>query len=313
MAVGGYLKLFRKIDNWKWIDDIEVTYVFIRLLIKVNYKDKEWCGITIKRGQILTSRRTLAKSMNLTEQKLKTILKKLESTKEIEIEATHQYTVITIVNYEFYQSETEKSTHDQPTTNPQINPQTNYNSTQEVTHKESLESTDSKSIDELTIEKTTHKEKHKEGKKQPNDISKNNPNIRNNNILLNYTILNLLFNYLIYKGQKFENLQEKDREAIIAILKKLEIYTTSTEYIPQDKLLGLKIQYWVVTELYLSPYKIYINNLNKLDFMFRFFKTRQYVDYNSEEKLKHFVGYFIKSLREEMKANGNRKDTTINK
>lgn len=122
MRLGGYLKLFRKIDEWEWIDDIDVTYVFIRLLIKANYKEKEWQGITIKRGQFLTSRRSLAKIMNLSEQRLRTVLSKLEATGEIRIEATQRSTLVTLVNYEFYQSETETATQQQPNSNPINNP-----------------------------------------------------------------------------------------------------------------------------------------------------------------------------------------------
>lgn len=125
MRLGGYLKLFRKIDEWEWIDDIDVTYVFIRLLIKANYKEKEWHGITIKRGQFLTSRRSLAKIMNLSEQRMRTVLSKLEATGEIRIETAQRSTLVTIVNYEFYQSETEKATQQQPNTQPNNNPNTN--------------------------------------------------------------------------------------------------------------------------------------------------------------------------------------------
>ena len=128
MRVGGYLKLFRKIDDWEWIDDIDVTYVFIRLLIKANYKEKEWHGITIKRGQFLTSRRELARIMNLSEQRLRTVLNRLESTGEIKIEATQRSTLVTIVNYEFYQSDAEKSTQQQPNNQPNSNPTSNPSS-----------------------------------------------------------------------------------------------------------------------------------------------------------------------------------------
>ena len=59
-------------------------------------------------------------------------------------------------------------------------------------------------------------------------------------------------------------------------------------------------------ELYLSPYKIYLDKIKRDDFLFRFLKTKQYVDYSTgtDEDLKHFVGYFIKSLMEELKEKG---------
>lgn len=282
----GWISLYRKFVKWQWYKNANIKSVFMHLVLFANHKEENWRGIIVKRGQLITSRETLSDDLGLSIQQIRTCLSKLESTNEIKIETTNRYSLITVINYDKYQK----------------------SFTEEVTSKTTKFSTSknddistSKSTSKITSKSTTN-----------NNILINNNN-NNNNILLNYTTLNLLFNYLIYKEQKFENLQEKDREAIITILKKLEIYITSIEYIPTNKLLELKIQYWTIMELYLSPYKLYINNLNKLDFMFRFFKTQQYVNYDSEEKLSHFVGYFIKSLREEMKENGNTKSTIINK
>lgn len=286
----GWISLYRKFVKWQWYKNANIKSVFMHLVLFANHKEENWRGIIVKRGQLITSRETLSDDLGLSIQQIRTCLSKLESTNEIKIETTNRYSLITVINYDKYQ----KSFTEEVTS------KTTSKSTKFSTSKNDDIST-SKSTSKITSKSTTN-----------NNILINNNN-NNNNILLNYTTLNLLFNYLIYKEQKFENLQEKDREAIITILKKLEIYITSIEYIPTNKLLELKIQYWTIMELYLSPYKLYINNLNKLDFMFRFFKTQQYVNYDSEEKLSHFVGYFIKSLREEMKENGNTKSTIINK
>ena len=120
--------------------------------------------------------------------------------------------------------------------------------------------------------------------------------------LLNYTTLNLLFDYLRNEKEKFFELNEVDREVIVFKLKKLELYTKEIRGIPEDKLLELKIQYWVIMEIYLSPYKVYFNKLTREDFIFKFLKVKEYVDYTSgsENDLQHFVGYFIKSLRNKL-------------
>lgn len=120
--------------------------------------------------------------------------------------------------------------------------------------------------------------------------------------LLNYTKLDLLFNYLINEEEEFEKLTEIDKEIIIRNLKRLEIYATTTEYMPNKMILDLKIQYWAIMELYLSPYKIYLDKIKREDFLFRFLKTKQYIDISTgtDEDLQHFVGYFIKSLQNKL-------------
>lgn len=306
----GWVSLYRKFTNWHWYKNANVKSVFIHLLLNANHKNETWKNITILRGQILTSREHLANDLGLSVQQVRTCLSKLESTNEIKIETTNRYTLITIINYDKYQ----RNFIDEQATNKITD-----NSTDKVTNEITDNSTNNKNVESV---ENTGKEKQDTQEITSNSTDKatnkttenitiklttnnNNINNTNNNILLNYTKLNLLFNYLIYKEQKFENLNEGDRSAITTILKRLELYITSTNYIPEDKLLEIKIQYWVIMEIYLSPYKVYINDLSRINFLFRFLKTKKYVSYDSDEELRKFVGYFIKSLREELKKDSN--------
>lgn len=181
------------------------------------------------------------------------------------IKTTNQYSLITIEKYGLYQSKFEKVTN------------------------------------ELANERPTSDQQTTSERPQYNNIYNNINNNNNINTILNYTRLNLLFNYLINKNKKFENLKEADRESIVAILKRLDIYPVS-EYMTEERIYDLKVQYWAVTELYLSPYKIYLNDYERDDFIFRFLKAKKYVDYTkSEQELNHFMGYFIKSLQTDLK------------
>lgn len=118
------------------------------------------------------------------------------------------------------------------------------------------------------------------------------------------TKLNLYFIYIIYnKGSQFKNIGEADKKAIITILKKLELYIYDPvilEYMSEEQLLELKIQYWIVKELYFSPYKICLNQLTRQRFMFRFLKARMYVEPQDTYK---FLNYCIKSFQEDLYAN----------
>ena len=73
--------------------------------------------------------------------------------------------------------------------------------------------------------------------------------------------------------------------------------------LPSDYVTDAKIQYWVVKELYFSEYKVFLKDLTREDFMFRYLKTKKYMEvatrgYDVEE----FVSYFITCLHDEMKG-----------
>jgi len=76
----------------------------------VNYEDKVWRGISIKSGQILTGRKKLAEKTGLSEQKIRTCLDNLKSTNEITIKTTTKYSMISIVNWDYYQDSNQQDT-----------------------------------------------------------------------------------------------------------------------------------------------------------------------------------------------------------
>lgn len=100
----GWIKLHRKILDWEWYNDINVKVLFLHLLLTANYEDKKWQGITIKRGQKVTSIGHLAEETGLTIRQVRTALQKLEKTKNLTSKTTNKFTLVTIENYGFYQS-----------------------------------------------------------------------------------------------------------------------------------------------------------------------------------------------------------------
>lgn len=120
----GWIKLHRQILDWEWYNDINVKVLFLHLLLTVNYEDKKWQGIIIKRGQKVTSLGHLAKETQLTIQQVRTALDKLQKTQNITIKTTNKYTLVTVENYDLYQSYndyiTSNTTNEQQTNNNNI-------------------------------------------------------------------------------------------------------------------------------------------------------------------------------------------------
>ena len=99
----GYIKIFRKMLEWEWYDDTNTKVVFLHCLLKANFADKNWRGITIQRGQFLTSVATLSNELDISGMQVRTALNKLQGTNEITIQTTNKYSIITVCNYDSYQ------------------------------------------------------------------------------------------------------------------------------------------------------------------------------------------------------------------
>lgn len=112
----GYIKFFRKFNEWEWKTKPNTVALFVHLLLTANHTEKSWRGITVKAGQCITGRRILAEKTGLTEQQIKTAFSHLQSTSDVTIKTTSKYSIITITNWEKYQ-DTNQQNNQQPTNN----------------------------------------------------------------------------------------------------------------------------------------------------------------------------------------------------
>lgn len=103
MGNQGYIKLHRKLLDWEWYDDFPTFRLFTHLLLKVNYEDKKWRGITVKRGSCITSYEILHCETGLTVKQIRRALDNLIKTGEAAKVSTNENTVITVLNYDMYQ------------------------------------------------------------------------------------------------------------------------------------------------------------------------------------------------------------------
>jgi len=136
--MSGWIKIHRKFLDWEWFNKSEAVHLFLYMLIKANHKDAKWQGNDVKRGQFISSLGNISNATGISIQQIRTILKKLEKTNEIEVKSTSQFTIVTICKYECYQDENEITnkpiTNNQQTTNKRST--TNKNDKKEKNEKE---------------------------------------------------------------------------------------------------------------------------------------------------------------------------------
>lgn len=121
----GWSKLYRSLLHWRWFKFSETLHLFIYCILKANHKDISWQGIEIKRGEFVTSLKTITEETGLTTQKIRTSTNRLKSTSEITIKSTNKYTIITVCNYDVYQTDAKgeqqaEQQANQQTTNKQV-------------------------------------------------------------------------------------------------------------------------------------------------------------------------------------------------
>ena len=124
----GYIKLWRKLKEWEWYRNSETLHLFLHLMLNANYKDTRFMGYEIKRGDIVCGRKQLCADTGISEQSIRSCLERLKSTSEITSKSTNKFSIITLCNYETYQSDIleinqqnrQQLTSDQPATNQQL-------------------------------------------------------------------------------------------------------------------------------------------------------------------------------------------------
>ena len=61
-----FIKLSRKLMDWEWYTDEHTKTLFIHCLLKANWKKGNYKGITVNRGEFITSLQNLAIETGLT-------------------------------------------------------------------------------------------------------------------------------------------------------------------------------------------------------------------------------------------------------
>ena len=103
MLEGGWIKIHRKMLNWRWASSPATLSTFLHLLLLANYEDVDWRDGVIKVGQCVTSVASLSLATGLTTKQTRTALKHLQNTGEIVVKGANKYSIVTICKYAEYQ------------------------------------------------------------------------------------------------------------------------------------------------------------------------------------------------------------------
>ena len=115
-----YVKISRKILEWEWYTDVNTKVLFLHILLKANWKPGRFQGIEIPRGSFVTSVQNLAVETGLTIRNVRTALKHLENTGEVTSKRHAKFSVITIKNYDKYQSSDNQVTVNRQSSDNQV-------------------------------------------------------------------------------------------------------------------------------------------------------------------------------------------------
>lgn len=106
---GGWVKLHRKLLEWEWYQDAHMVHLLVHLLLTASHEVRRYKGLTINRGQVVTSIKELAEALGTPESSTRLRIKRLKSCGFISIKVAHNKTTITICNYDSYQMREKES------------------------------------------------------------------------------------------------------------------------------------------------------------------------------------------------------------
>ena len=192
----GWIKLHRSLLDWEWFNEPDTLLVFIYLLLTARHDKGNWRGTEILAGQCITSRDKISLATGLSERKVRTSLARLENTHEIEVKSSNKFSIVTICNYDRYQTQDDiERPAECPTNDPQNDQQTSRRT---------------------TSKRPTNKQERKNIKNEENNININN--ISSDQEFVDY-IYNLYPSKCPKRGASLGKCS-KNKDAILRLMKK---------------------------------------------------------------------------------------------
>ena len=100
-----WIKINERLLDWQWFNDGNTLKVWLYLLVKANWKETKWQGLTLKRGQFVISVRRLSGILEMADKTVQRALKALLDSDCIEVKPLGKMgTLVTIKKYSQYQA-----------------------------------------------------------------------------------------------------------------------------------------------------------------------------------------------------------------
>ena len=134
--IDGFVVEPRDIIDCEWYSDAVTMHLYRHCRLRANHSNTMWRGLKIKRGQFITSLKTLSEETGLSVMQVRTSIDKLVKTGYITNKSTNKNRIITYINYDKEQAsnkqvnkannkQSNKQTEKQQTNNKQVNKQSN--------------------------------------------------------------------------------------------------------------------------------------------------------------------------------------------
>lgn len=111
--MAGWIKLHRKLKNSLVFDNPDLLKVWIWCLLKATHDDySQIIGlqeVELEKGQFVFGRKVASSELKMSESKAYRLIKKLENMQNLNIKTNNKFSVITIENWELYQSDSNNS------------------------------------------------------------------------------------------------------------------------------------------------------------------------------------------------------------
>ncbi len=105
MKENGYIREHRSLLDWEWFKDPFTAHLWEYLRLSANWRDAAYKGHSVKRGQLVVSYASMAEDTGMSVQNVRTAISHLKKTGEITVKAYRGFSIVTITNYEKYQSD----------------------------------------------------------------------------------------------------------------------------------------------------------------------------------------------------------------
>ena len=127
----GWVCVHRQIIDNPIFKNDKLFRVFMYCLLKASHTDCEQLVgdaiVSVKQGQLVSGRKSIARATNLTEMNIRTALNKLEKLNILTIKPTNKYSIISILNWDRYQQSNQQVTSKQPASNQHLTTNNNVN------------------------------------------------------------------------------------------------------------------------------------------------------------------------------------------